>query len=77
MKYVYENDILPNKSKYYIFAAYVQKDGSLLVSGTNSTIETSKYYASTSSYKKVYSASSKVKNRSRKRYKQNKTKIYN
>ena len=77
VKYVYENDILPNKSKYYIFAAYVQKDGSLLVSGTNSTIETSKNYASTSSYKKVYSASSKVKNRSRKRYKQNKTKIYN
>lgn len=75
-KYVYENDILPNKNGYYIFVAYVQPDGSLLVSGANSTIKTSKYYASTSSYKKLVSVSSKVKSRSRKRYKLEKTKVY-
>ena len=77
VKYVYENDILPNKNEYYIFAAYVQQDGSLLVSGVNSTIKTTKYYVNTSSYKKIYSVSSKVKSKNRKRYKLDKTKIYN
>lgn len=76
VKYIYESDILPNKNGYYIFAAYVQQDGSLLVSGVNSTIKTSKYYANTSAYKKIHSASLKVKSRSRKRYRINKTKIY-
>jgi hypothetical protein len=35
---LHENDCLPEKNKIYIFMAYAQKDGSLLVSGPNSNI---------------------------------------
>ncbi|MBD8500314.1 hypothetical protein [Paenibacillus arenosi] len=35
---LYEEDILPQVDNVYIFVAYAQKDGSLLVSGPNSTI---------------------------------------
>jgi hypothetical protein len=34
--YVFENDSLPEVNKYYIFLAYAQKDGSILISGPNS-----------------------------------------
>ena len=36
---IYEKDIFWEKGKYYIIAAYVQNDGSLLVSGANSSTE--------------------------------------
>lgn len=35
---LYEDDFLPEAEKTYIFLAYVQEDGSLLVSGPNSNI---------------------------------------
>lgn len=36
---IYEGDELPEEGKTYIFSAYGQEDGSLLVSGTNSNKE--------------------------------------
>ena len=36
---LYEKDVLPQDGKYYIFSAYAQSDGSLLVSGPNCNIE--------------------------------------
>ncbi|TYV00381.1 cell surface protein [Listeria monocytogenes] len=35
---VFEDDLLPEAGKIYIFTAYTQDDGSLLVAGANSTI---------------------------------------
>ncbi|MBC2153314.1 cell surface protein [Listeria innocua] len=35
---IFEDDILPDVGKIYIFTAYTQDDGSLLISGGNSTI---------------------------------------
>lgn len=37
--YIFENDFLPEVGGTYIFYAYGQKDGSLLVSGPNSNVE--------------------------------------
>lgn len=36
--FVFENDCMPEKGQTYIFLAYAQPDGSLLVSGPNSNI---------------------------------------
>ena len=36
--YIYEGDFLPECGSYYIFLAYVQNDGSLLVVGENSNV---------------------------------------
>ncbi|MDK2902182.1 MAG: hypothetical protein PWQ93_101 [Clostridiales bacterium] len=36
--FVFENDCIPKKGQTYIFLAYAQPDGSLLVSGPNSNI---------------------------------------
>ena len=36
--YLFENDVLPQVGCSYVFLAYAQKDGSLLVSGANSNI---------------------------------------
>lgn len=36
---IYDQDFLPEQSKEYIFLAYVQENGSLLISGPNSTIK--------------------------------------
>lgn len=48
--YVFENDELPVANNTYIFLAYAQKDGSLLVSGPNSNVllNTTGTYSSTS-----------------------------
>ncbi|OJG96598.1 hypothetical protein RV18_GL002104 [Enterococcus termitis] len=35
---IFEDDLLPEAGKVYIFTAYTQDDGSLLVSGANSTV---------------------------------------
>ncbi|EBF5116764.1 cell surface protein [Listeria monocytogenes] len=35
---IFEDDLLPEVGKIYIFTAYTQDDGSLLVSGANSTV---------------------------------------
>ena len=37
--FLYENDVLPEEGKYYIFNTYNQPDGSILISGPNSNIE--------------------------------------
>lgn len=36
--WLYEDDILPQVGKYYVFLAYAQEDGSLLVSGADSNV---------------------------------------
>lgn len=67
---LYENDIIPEEGKYYIFSAYVQEDGSLLVAGENSTIETNAQ-CSTDTYREMEEAKKKAKEKgetSRKRY---------
>lgn len=53
--FLHENDIISEEGKYNIFSAYVQEDGSLLVAGENSTIETNVKY-STDTYRKMEEA---------------------
>mgnify|MGYP006982368195 FL=1 len=36
--YLFENDSLPSENSIYIFLAYAQEDGSLLISGPNSNV---------------------------------------
>lgn len=36
--YLFENDVLPEEGKAYIFLAFAQPDGSLLISGPNSNV---------------------------------------
>lgn len=36
--YVFEQDVMPSEEETYIFLAYAQEDGSLLISGSNSNI---------------------------------------
>ena len=48
--YVYDNDSLPKKGEYLVFMAYVQKDGSLLVSGANSSVKVGKNYTASYNY---------------------------
>lgn len=76
IKFIYDNDNLPTKGKYYIFMAYVQKDGSLLVSGANSTLPSGANYNSTINYKKVVSACRKMGSMGRTRYRINSNKVY-
>ncbi|OEF99035.1 hypothetical protein BHF71_02260 [Vulcanibacillus modesticaldus] len=70
---LYEDDELFQVGKYYIMAAYAQPDGSLLVSGPNSSLvltETSKdKIVSSEEYKKYKNALEKVFKSDRKRYK--------
>lgn len=76
LKHIYDKDRLPQKGKYYVFMAYVQKDGSLLVSGANSTLVLGKNYNVNLNYKKAVSAYKKRKNMSRIRYKIRSNKVY-
>lgn len=76
VNYVYENDILPSTGQIYIFAAYVQQDGRLLVSGANSTIKVASYYTKSSSFSKMSTAAKKVSNRRRTRFKMDTKKVY-
>ena len=76
VNYVYENDILPLSGQTYIFAAYVQQDGSLLVSGANSTIKVASYYTKSSCFSKMSTAAKKGGNRRRTRFKININKVY-
>ena len=39
MQVIFENDILPEEGKYYIFSTLNQPDGSILAAGTNTTIQ--------------------------------------
>lgn len=76
VNYVYENDILPVKGQYYIFSAYIQNDGSLLISGTNSTIKIPSSYKNSSSYKKMNKAAKKGISRKRTRFSVKANKVY-
>lgn len=38
MVYLFDEDILPEAGKQYVFLAYAQEDGSLLISGPNSNV---------------------------------------
>ena len=48
----YDKDVLPSKNAVYIFSTYVQKHGSLLSSGRNSTIRIVSNYKKSVTYPK-------------------------
>jgi hypothetical protein len=73
---VYDNDVVCKKGGTYLFSTYVQKDGSLLATGANSTIKTNKNYKDNVSYSKACSSKSKKLTKSRSRYKIKNSKVY-
>lgn len=73
---VYDNDVVCTKGGTYLFSTYVQKDGSLLATGANSTIKTNKNYKDNVSYSKACSSKSKKLTKSRSRYKIKNSKVY-
>lgn len=73
---IYDNDRLPLTGKYYVFMACVQKDGSLLVSGANSTLLLQKNYKTNVDYKKTVSAYKNKRSMNRVRYSIKSNKVY-
>ncbi len=76
VKCIYDKDRLPSKGKYYVFMAYVQKDGSLLVSGANSTLALGRNYKTSENYKKVILAYKNRRSMNRVRYSIKSKKVY-
>lgn len=76
VKYIYDKDILPKKGEYFVFMAYAQKDGSMLVTGANSNLRVTKNYTTSSAYRNVIKSMGKVVNVKRTRYKIKNSKVY-
>lgn len=73
---IYEQDNLPNVKGNYIFSTYVQKNGSLLASGSNSTIRVNGKYYKSYTYEVMCKNKNKKLSRSRRKYKINNKMVY-
>ena len=73
---VFDNDNLAQKGGIYIFSTYVQKDGSLLASGANSTIKVSYNYGNNTLYRMVNQKKNVSITQKRTRYKLNNSRVY-
>lgn len=67
--FVYENDVIVDEGGYYVMLAYAQPDGSLLMSGANSTLKTGKLFKDSKIFQKVEKSYLNEKKTERKRFK--------